>query len=137
VNLVVDASVAVKWVVEEEDRDRARALLLNEVTIIAPAFLMIEAANVMSIKVSRGQLEPSHAAEGLEAIRASFAEFVADEQLAAEALQLALKLNHPAYDCTYLACANQKSAEFVTADKKFLNKLRSTGEWPFARALTD
>ena len=52
------------------------------------------------------------------------AEFVPDEQLAAEALQLALKLNHPAYDCTYLACAGQKGAEFITADKKFLNKLR-------------
>ena len=136
-NLVVDASVAIICVVEEVDRDRARALLLSEATLIAPAFIMVEAANVMSIKVSRGQLEPSQAARGLETIRASFAEFVPDEQLAAEALQLALKLNHPAYDCTYLACAGQKGAEFITADKKFLNKLRSAGEWSFARALTN
>lgn len=136
-NLVVDTSVAVKWVVGEEDRDQARALLVGQATLIAPAFLMIEAANVVRIKVSRGQIAPSYAAGALETIRAAFAEFVPDEELAAEALQMAMKLNHSAYDCTYLACAVHKDAEFVTADRKFLGKLRSTGEWPFARPLTD
>lgn len=136
-SLVVDASVAVKWVVDEEDRDKARALLFGEDALIAPAFLMIETANVLGIKVSRGQLESKQAEQGLQTIRAALAELVPDEQLAAEALQLAMKLNHSVYDCTYLACAAQRGAKFVSADNKFLNKLRSIGKWPFARALSD
>jgi predicted nucleic acid-binding protein len=88
------------------------------------------------MKVSRDQMEPAQAARGLNAIGTTLSELVPGEQLAAEALQLAVKHNHPVYDCTYLACALLKGAEFVTADKKFLNKLRSTGEWPFARALS-
>jgi predicted nucleic acid-binding protein len=137
VNLVVDASVAVKWVVEEEDRNRARALLLAGNTLIAPAFILIEAANVLGIKVARRQMERQHAVRGLDTIKNALAECVPDEQLAAEALQIAMKLNHPAYDCTYLACAAQRGAAFVTADKKLLNKLRNTGQWPLARALTE
>jgi predicted nucleic acid-binding protein len=134
--LVVDASVAVKWVIEEDDRDRARALLFGGTTLIAPAFVMIEAANVLAIKVSRAQLEPGQAEQGLQTIGTAFAEIVPDEQLAGEALRMAMKLNHPAYDCTYLACAAQKGAELITADMKFFNKLRSTGGWPFVRALS-
>ena len=105
--------------------------------MIAPSFLMIEAANVLSVKVARGQLEPQQAELGLVTIRSAIAELVPDEQLAEAALKSAIELGHPAYDCTYLACAEQRGAEFITADKKLLNKLRRTGGWPFARALSD
>lgn len=136
VNLVVDASVAIKWVVEEEGRDSARAFLADEsLRLIAPAFLVIEAANVLGTKVSRGQMEPLQAERGLKTIRQGFVELVADEELADEALQIAMKLGHPAYDCTYLACAEKREATLITADKRFLNKLQGAGELPPVRAL--
>ena len=135
VNLVIDASVAVKWVVQEVDRDAARALLLSGRTLIAPAFLIIEAANVLSMKVSRREIQPDQATSGLETIRRSLVMLVPDEHLAAEVLRLAIRLRHPVYDFMYLACAAQRTADFVTADRKLLNKLPRTDEWRFARAL--
>lgn len=40
------------------------------------------------------------------------------------ATRLALNLDHPAYDCLYLALAMERSCVFVTADEGLLRKLR-------------
>jgi predicted nucleic acid-binding protein len=42
------------------------------------------------------------------------------------ATKLSLDLNHPAYDCFYLALAITSHARFVTADESFLSKVRQT-----------
>ena len=41
-----------------------------------------------------------------------------DRQLQAEALALACHLDHPVYDCVYLALARREAALLVTADKR-------------------
>ena len=38
--------------------------------------------------------------------------------LADEALRIAVAINHPAYDCFYLALARREAAPLVTADKR-------------------
>ena len=55
--LVVDASVAIKWVVEEEGSEAA-AGLLDGSTLAAPDFLIPECANILWKKVRRGELAP-------------------------------------------------------------------------------
>ncbi len=56
--VVVDASLAVKWLVEEEDSDKAHALLeswvVEDVTRIAPSLMPFEVANVLHRRVIRG-----------------------------------------------------------------------------------
>ncbi len=42
------------------------------------------------------------------------------EQLAAEALALALDLDHPVYDCVYLALAIARDLPLVTADRRLI-----------------
>jgi predicted nucleic acid-binding protein len=43
------------------------------------------------------------------------------------AFELARRLDHPAYDCFYLALAAERDAPFVTADLRLVRKLRAGG----------
>ena len=40
---------------------------------------------------------------------------------------LAIRLNHPAYDCAYLALAMAQARPFITADKSFVRKIQAGG----------
>jgi predicted nucleic acid-binding protein len=44
--------------------------------------------------------------------------------LAPRALELALNLDHPVYDCFYLALAEAETAQMVTADRHLERRLR-------------
>ena len=55
--LVVDASVAVKWFVEEEDSERASLLLTGSDQLHCPRLLASEMASALWRKVLRGELE--------------------------------------------------------------------------------
>ena len=49
-----------------------------------------------------------------------------DETVGADAVRLALALDHPVYDCVYLALAHRIRAVMVTADLRFANAIAST-----------
>jgi predicted nucleic acid-binding protein len=61
--LVVDASIAVKWVVEEEGTLHALALL-RQAKLIAPELLVAECANILWKKVLRDELSEDEALLG-------------------------------------------------------------------------
>ena len=50
----------------------------------------------------------------------------ADELVSADAVRLALALEHPVYDCLYLALAHRIGATVVTADRRFANAVAPT-----------
>ena len=52
-DLVIDASVAVKWVIEEEDT--TQALALRGRALAAPDLLIAECANILWKKVRRNE----------------------------------------------------------------------------------
>jgi predicted nucleic acid-binding protein len=47
--------------------------------------------------------------------------------LTEQAMQLALTLGHPAYDCFYLALAEVTDAPFVTADEALVRRVGAAG----------
>jgi predicted nucleic acid-binding protein len=55
VRIVIDASVALKWVLAEVNTDAADALLAEE--LIAPSLWLIEAANAMWRRSRRGEFD--------------------------------------------------------------------------------
>ena len=69
--LVVDASVAVKWLVDEPDHLAARTLLERSEQLHAPDFVFVETANVLWKKVLRCELTAQQAVEGVELVTAS------------------------------------------------------------------
>ena len=112
-SVVVDASIAVKWVVAETGHEES-LLLSRAQPLIAPDFVLVETANVLWKKVRIGELMREQALQGLAFIREAYAELIPSSGLIERALNIALQLDHSVYDCLYLACAQVEQLEFVT-----------------------
>ena len=122
--VVVDASLAFKWLVSEENSDRAHALsrewVKAGIQTAAPYLLPVEVANALHRRVARGELTVSDAARLLEYLLASGIELRDAPNLHARALQLASHLQQGAvYDAHYLALAEILGCEYWTADERF------------------
>ena len=124
--LVSDASVVVKSVLTEDDSEVARRLMNGEHELHVPRVLAVELANALWSKVRSGLLTPSEVLESLESALALELEWFNDEELADDALRIAIALNHPVYDCMYLALAYQVDGTLVTADTRFFNTVSAT-----------
>ena len=123
--IIVDASVAVKWVVSESGSGEAAALL-DRGRLGAPTLWLSEASNALWAKVMRRQLTADEARRQA----ADFAEApvvpIALPGLLPVAMRLALELKHPIHDCFYLSAAMQKDTYVITADRRLFEK--ATGE---------
>ena len=123
--LVVDASVAIKWVYAEDGSDLAVALLAHDLS--APELLASECANVLWKMATRGELEAEGVMRRAVALQAVRLQLEPMRGLMASAIDMAVRLGHPAYDCFYLALASSARRPFVTADLKLIRKLRAAG----------
>jgi len=123
--LVIDASVAMKWLVDEDGSEAA--FTLRDRDLAAPALLRIEAANVLRTLVARQAATPDEAIDLFALFQDAPVTIVDhDEALERRALQLGLELGHPVYDCFYLALAERMGRRLITADNRFLKALRAT-----------
>ncbi len=112
---VIDASVALKWVLDEPGRAAADTLLDDE--LIAPDLWLVEAANALWKRAGRGDISVQEAGAMLAELRnAPVSSVVVD---LSAAMDLALELKHPVYDCLYLAAAIREDSHVVTADRRF------------------
>jgi predicted nucleic acid-binding protein len=125
VSLIIDASIAIKWVVQEPDS--GPALALRQTRLSAPELLVAECTNVLWKKVRRGELTPAEAALAARLIERADIHLQPMRALMEPAGRLAIALDHPAYDCFYLALAEAMETEFVTADRDFHQKVAATG----------
>ena len=121
---VIDASVAVKWFVDEDRRAFARELLRDGVIRAAPDIIFSEVANALRKKVSLGEITGDHASRSLDEILAYLPNVVPSTAILQEAFTLSVELNHPMADCMYLACARHVGGQLVTDDQKYLDKAR-------------
>ena len=117
---VVDASVTVKLLVDEPGSDAARELAARDHELHAPRLMASEAANALWLKARRGQIERPDAGAALAWLRDMPLRWHDDETVSADAVRLALNLDHPVYDCLYLALAHRIGATVVTADRRFV-----------------
>ena len=125
--LVVDASVALKWVLQEPDSHFAEALLRTEPDLLIPDFWMGEATNVLWLQVRRKLLTPNEAREGLVLLRTQIPPTpTADMDLHDVALEIGMAVNHSTYDTLYLAFAIALGASgVVVADGPFVRDMRT------------
>lgn len=121
--LVVDASVALKWVLIEEKRKEALELLTED-ELIAPDLLHIECANALTMRVRRGKISTVDAVDALQVILSVPILIRPSTTLVAKAHALSVELTQSAYDCLYLALAVAEGTVLVTDDQKFGNPTR-------------
>jgi predicted nucleic acid-binding protein len=121
--LVIDASIAVKWVVEEDSTPEA-LVLRQKAKLIAPDLLVAECANILWKKVQRGELLKAEAILAAGLLQGAELELLPMRSLFEAATRMSIEIDHPAYDCVYFVLAVQRKCQFVTADQRFLHKLR-------------
>ncbi len=113
---VIDASVAAKWLAPEPDSPLAEALLDNE--LIVPDLLFAEVGNILWKKQQRGEMDATATQIGARWLLQVPLQVHDSAGLLVDALALAQQLQHPAYDCFYLALAQRIGAPLVTADRR-------------------
>lgn len=123
--IVVDSCVALKWFLLEEHSDRARSLLDAGPLLVAPDIVLVEIANGLWKNERLGRVPTVLAMESLAAAPGLIDEFVSSASLLPEAAGLARSLDHPVYDCLYVAAARKLGVNLVTTDAKLLAKLKA------------
>ncbi len=133
-NITLDASVAIKLYVLEDMHDTAHRLVAGAGALFAPDFLLVEVCNIAWKKVRRQEIGAVQAREILALLRRRL-NFIATPELVEPALEIALTLGHPVYDCLYIACAEMTDSVVVTADERLVRVSAGTEFAPLVRRL--
>ncbi len=124
---VVDASVCVKWFLPEADTPAARELLVPGRSFHAPDLLVSEFCNALRKKSLREGLRVADAGEAIEEFLGSaLVRFHPSAAVATAAHALAVELEHPVYDCLYIALAVALDTRVITADRRLAAAVRGT-----------
>lgn len=121
--MIVDASVAIQWLVPEPESQKTDSLLAKG-GLVAPDLISAEVANAIWKKLTRREvlaIPPS-----FQRFSSLFDRLEPMSGLAARACEIALELAHPAYDCFYLALAEKEASRMVTVDQRLVRKVAST-----------
>ena len=116
---IIDASVAAKWFMKEEDSDIALKIrnefLSGEIALIAPELIFIEVLNALRYKANNEE-SLSKANKDLWDLELTIEKL--DENIMEKAIQMSLKYDVSIYDAIYVALADIHSAPLITADKE-------------------
>ena len=134
----MDASIGVKWFVQEVHSVEARAWRSGPDSLNAPAYFFdLEIANVLWKKVRRAEISRAEADLILGQLPALPMARHSENPLIAPAFNLADRTGRTVYDCLYLALAVQLSGRMLTADQRFYNSLAATPWASYLRWVTD
>ena len=124
--LVVDASVATKWLIDEEGSEAALRLRTAEYDLVCPDLLFLEVGNVVWRKVRASEIEESDGRAMVAAILEAPFHVEPAAALLPAAWEIAVQHDRSVYDGVYLALAVALDAPLVTADRRLSRALRGS-----------
>ncbi len=124
--IVVDANIAIKWAFQENHSKEARSLLDFSPLILAPDFIMTEISNIIWKKVLQKALPDYEAQPIYLQIQKIISSFIESRSLLSNVIDLSIELNHPIYDCIYLATAQKYNVKVLTADRRFYDVIHNS-----------
>lgn len=138
--VVIDASIAMKWLIIEEDSDKARTLgrswRNDSVRLAAPHIVLAEVSNALYQRVRRDLMSVAYARGLLRRFVLNGLEVHHTVHLYQRAIEIASQLNQGAsYDSLYLALAESLDCDLWTADARFYRAAR--GRYPRVRLLAE
>jgi predicted nucleic acid-binding protein len=92
-------------------------------TPVAPDLLIAECGNVFWRRCRQGDITPDEATESLADLLTLNVPLVPATSLVQSALQLALQHQRTVYDALYLALAQERNCDLITADERFFHAL--------------
>jgi len=123
--VVSDASVIVKWFIEEEHSDKALKLrdmhVNGEVSVAAPELMPFEVLNALKYSGLFELDELKAAAISLSSYGIEL--YSLKGELAERAVEIAVEKDITVYDAVYLALASELSTVLYTADEKLIRKV--------------
>jgi len=127
--MVIDASVALDWFLQETDSAAAQVLLddsINEVIrLLAPELLYLEVTKALQDVDGINTKLTDKAITGLWGLKLTIVPL--DGKLLKEAGRLAYRTGTSIYEALYLALAVERDCELITANEEFLEKIRNAG----------
>ena len=128
----MDASIAVQWLSDETGSETAIRLVHAPISLVAPDFMPIEAANAWWKKARRGDMPAADVEQAVASLLTLDIELVPTLGLLTRAARLATTLHHPVYDCLYIVVATRRGAQLATADER-LRRLAQHADVPLWR----
>ncbi len=123
--LVLDASVAVKWVLPESDTPKALALRTDFINLvrelIAPDTLPVEVAHALTRAERRGLIKNQVASVKLADVLTTAPDLHAYRPMLARAVELSSQHRIGVSDCLYIALAEREQCDLVTADQRLMS----------------
>jgi predicted nucleic acid-binding protein len=130
---VLDSSVALKWVFDEQDSPQARQLrddFQNGVhDLLAPDILPGETGNALTRAERQGQIQIGEALVLWSGLMAASPRLVPSLPLTSAAIAYSSQTRSSVFDCLYLVLAEREQCPLVTADERVVRNLQPT--FPF------
>ena len=124
-NIVLDASVIVKWFIDENDSNKAEIIkeqFINEkINIIIPSLLYYEVLNALKYSKLFNLDELNLVGESIE--NYGFKAIVIKDEIREKMVEIAIKHDISIYDASYIALAEKFNTQLITADEKISKKL--------------
>jgi len=133
-HVVIDASVALKWRLRDEEATQQADVLLvdflaGKLALLVPTLFGYEIANALRVAVTRQRLSEQDAVAAL----ADFAQFsfirCDFSSISGRTFQLSGQHQRTAYDSAYIALAQAQGMWFFTGDKRLFNAAGQTLAW--------
>jgi predicted nucleic acid-binding protein len=123
VKIVIDASIAAKWFLEEEHAAEALRLTEPAYDLLAPELLWVEVAAALRRRLRRGQMPLVTFNKAILDLLNVDVTPMAVTPLVRRATRFAVLLDHGVYDCIYLALAAAEGCQLATADRRLHDKV--------------
>lgn len=125
-SFVVDASVAIKWYVEEDHSESAAKLLISGSDLHVPELIYPEFGNILWKKVRRGEAFPSEARDIVDRFRRLALQIHPHTLLLKSAYIGAEITGQTVYDWIYLSLAVFLDCRLITAERRFFDSLSNS-----------
>lgn len=126
--IVIDASVAAKWLIPEAGSAEAAAFQEDPRQLVAPDLIRLEVASAITKRV-RSERNPITEKDAtlrcqrwFHLLDKAIISLVPERDVLARAIELSVHIKHALPDCLYLAVATSLDAELITADENLVKR---------------
>jgi predicted nucleic acid-binding protein len=126
---VLDSNVGIKWLLVEDQSDKARAVRDDFIRgvheLLAPDVFLIEASHAFTRAQRQGRITHSEARLFIGDLLTTLPQLSPYPPLLPRAVAISLQQRHNVYDCLYVALAEREGCELLTADDRMIGNLRA------------